>query len=211
MAFLSQMENGGFSVFKGLSLLVVFLVLTPVALLVSVFALIFVASQQTTSPTAVLAANTTGAKSGANIFAALPDTMPSIESRVGTNDARVEIVKKYLNRYNSTLLPHADYIVQVADEEEIDFRLITAIAQQESNLCKFIPEGSFNCWGWGIHSRGTLGFSSFEEAIKVVSAGLKKEYINKGLLTPEDIMSKYTPLSNGSWAIGVRSFIEDME
>lgn len=211
MASLVQMEKSSFSIFRSVSLLVVFVILTPVALAVSAFSLVFIASQKSAPKPQVLAAQTVGVKSGANIFAALPDTMPSIESRVGTNDARAEIIKKYLSKYNSPLYPHADYIVQVADEEEIDFRLITAIAQQESNLCKFIPEGSFNCWGWGIHSRGTLGFSSFEEGIRVVSAGLKKEYINKGLLTPEDIMGKYTPLSNGSWANGVRTFFEDME
>lgn len=194
--------------YKSFSLLMVFLILTPIALTVSIFSLVFVSSRINSQTGAVLAAQTTSAT---NVFAALPDTLPSIESTVGYEDARAEIIKKYLKRYDSLLEPHASYIVEVADENGIDFRLITAIAQQESNLCKRIPEGTFNCWGWGIHSRGTLGFTSFEEGIRVVSAGLKRDYINKGYITPEQIMSKYTPLSNGSWAFGVSQFLSEME
>lgn len=200
-----------YSLFKSASLSIVFLLLTPVALFISTFALIFVANEARTQKPAVLAAHTDQQKVGMNIFAALPDSIPSVEAIIGTNDARAEILREYLARYNSPLVPLADYIVQVADEQELDFRLITAIAQQESNLCKIIPEGSYNCWGWGIHSRGTLGFSSFEEGIRAVSEGIKREYINKGLTSPEEIMSKYTPLSNGSWALGVASFLEDMQ
>jgi hypothetical protein len=89
--------------------------------------------------------------------------------------------------------------------------LTTAIAQQESNLCKNYPDGTYNCWGWGIHSQGTLGFSSFTEGIELVTKGLKENYIDKGYLTPETIMTKYTPLSNGSWANGVSKFLSEME
>ena len=84
-------------------------------------------------------------------------------------------------------------------------------SQQESNLCKKIPSGTFNCLGWGVHSKGTLGFSSFEEAIEVVSKGLKENYIDEGLLTPEEIMTKYTPHSDGSWAYGVNLFMNEIE
>lgn len=200
------MEGVRYSFTKSVSLLVIFVIFAPLALFVSAFSLVLVSSKAAPKPR-VLAAET---KAGANIFAALPGELPSIEASVGGSDARVEIIKNYLTKYNSPLAPYADRIVEAADKNEIDFRLTTAIAQQESNLCKAIPEGTYNCWGWGIHSRGTLGFSSFEEGIDVVSSGLKKEYINKGLLTPELIMRKYTPLSNGSWAYGVRLFMEEM-
>ena len=197
---------------KSVTLLAIFVLLTPVALAVSIFALIFASHHALPEvPRQVLAAETNSVSPGANIFAALPDSMPSVESSIGTGDARVEIVRNYLKRYKSPMAHLADYIVEVADENEIDFRLTTAIAQQESNLCKIIPPDTYNCWGWGIHSRGTLGFSSYEEGIRTVSRGLKREYINKGYRTPEEIMSKYTPLSNGSWAFGVTSFMNAMK
>ncbi len=190
---------------KSISLLLVFIFLTPVALAVSVFSLVMVSSHAGVSEKQVLATHI-----GANIFAALPDEPPSIETIVGSKDARAVLVRNYLERYDSPLAAHAEYIIKMADEYEIDFRLITAIAQQESNLCKIIPEGTFNCWGWGIHSQGTLGFTSYEEGIRTVTRGLKKDYINEGLIAPEQIMQKYTPLSNGSWAFGVRLFMEEM-
>ena len=40
---------------------------------------------------------------------------------------------------------------------------------------------------------------------------LKREYFDKGLNTPELIMKKYCPNSNGSWALGVQQFIDEME
>lgn len=149
--------------------------------------------------------------SNSQIFAAYPDSSPATSIKLISSDARGDILKSYLNIYESPLSKYAYYIVNVADEYNIDFRLITAIAQQESNLCKFIPPDSYNCWGWGVHSRGTLEFSSFEEGIRAVSEGLKIEYLEKGYNTPDEIMKKYTPLSDGSWARGVNQFILDME
>ena len=107
--------------------------------------------------------------------------------------------------------PFASEIVETSDRYGLDYRLTTAIAQQESNLCKKIPPESNNCWGWGIHSRGTLGFASFSEGIDEVSRGIRKKYLDKGFLSIEEIMGKYTPLSNGSWAEGVTKFMAEME
>lgn len=197
--------------FKSVSAVVLFALLAPVTLTISFFTLGTV-EQENNMYKQVLAAEDVLPKTpvGLNIYASLPDTFPSIDAQVGEADARVEIVKQYLEDYNSPLEDYADTIVKNADKNNIDFRLVTAIAQQESNLCKFIPEGTYNCWGWGIHSRGTLGFESYTEGIQVVTEGLKRDYIDEGLITPEQIMSKYTPLSNGSWARGVGLFMDQM-
>jgi len=108
-------------------------------------------------------------------------------------------------------MPYAQELVDASDIHGLDYRLLTAIAQQESNLCKIIPPGSHNCWGWGIHSEGTLMFDTFDEAIFTVAQGLKEEYLDKGYTTPEEIMEKYTPLSQGSWAYGVNKFMSELE
>ena len=126
-------------------------------------------------------------------------------------DSRPLILKKYLEHYNSPMADHADYIFKISQENGLDYRLLVAIAQQESNLCKKIPENSYNCWGWGIHSQGTLRFDSYEESIKTVAEGLKENYIDQGLREPEEIMRRYTPSSDGSWARGVRQFMDEME
>jgi hypothetical protein len=148
---------------------------------------------------------------GANVYASLPNTIGEVKGIATAQDARYEIVHQYLVKYNSPLIPHTQFIIDTSEKYTLDFRLIVAIAQQESNLCKKIPENSHNCWGWGIHSRGTLMFDSYEEAIEAVSKGLKEEYLDKGYTTPEQIMAKYTPSSPGTWAKGVSQFLQDME
>lgn len=145
------------------------------------------------------------------VFASLPGSHPKIILNADSSDARVAIIEKYLKKYKSPLVPYAEKFVLEADKNGLDFRLLVAIGQQESNLCKFAPEGTHNCWGWGIHKSGTLGFDSYEHAIEVVSLGLKKKYIDQGLRTPDEIMARYTPHSNGSWAFGVNSFMESMQ
>ncbi len=141
-------------------------------------------------------------------------TVAGVSINIEGIDARQDIVAAFLTRYKSPLQPYdhfAKFIVDTADKYGIDYRLIPAIMMQESNLCKSIPEGSYNCLGFGIHSRGTLEFDSYEESIDRATRELKKNYIDIGLDTPEKIMTKYTPGSNGSWAASVNQWIAEME
>ncbi len=188
---------------RNIVLSAVFFSLTPLVLALSLFSL-FVISDEVGEPqnTSVY---------GVRVYASLPSEFPTIGGEVLAYDARPEIVRQYLERWNSPMVSEAEFIVETADKYGLDYRLTTAIAQQESNVCKIIPPGGFNCWGWGIHSEGTLGFSSFREGIETVSKGLKENYLDLGLVTPEQIMAKYTPLSNGSWAAGVTTFMGDMQ
>jgi hypothetical protein len=136
-----------------------------------------------------------------------------VTSAVETADSRPELISSFLERYNSPLKPYdyfGTFLVKTADQYEIDFRLLPAIAMQESNLCKAAPEGTHNCLGFGIHSKGTLGFPSYEAAFERAARELKKNYIDKGLVTPEQIMTKYTPSSNGSWANSVNQWMAEM-
>lgn len=128
-------------------------------------------------------------------------------------DARPLIIANFLERYNSPLKPY-DYfgvtLVEIADEYDIDFRLLPAITMQESNLCKRIPPGSYNCLGFGIHERGTLMFDSYESNFERAARELKAYYIDQGRVTPELIMKKYTPSSDGSWARSVNQWMSEM-
>jgi hypothetical protein len=150
-----------------------------------------------------------------------PDYIPSspgqvkgISTIMETADARPLIVARFLERHDSPLVPHEYFgqvFVDLADQNGFDFRLLPAIAMQESNLCKRIPEGTFNCLGFGIHERGTLAFSSYEANFTRAARELKANYINIGLTTPEKIMRKYTPGSNGSWADSVNQWMSEMK
>lgn len=134
-----------------------------------------------------------------------------ILSEFKTADIRVANLKYFFRRYDSVLYDQSEFIVKMADQYTLDYRLIPAIAMQESNLCKHIYEGSYNCWGWGIYGDRVTRFESYNEAIETISRGIKKNYIDKGLTTPEAIMRKYTPPSDGSWAFGVNTFLKMIE
>ena len=134
-----------------------------------------------------------------------------ISEQISMDDARPVILKKYLEKYKSPLLPYADLIFQLSENYGYEYYWIVAIAQQESNLCKKIPDDSYNCWGYGIHKKGTLKFDNYELSIRSYAEYLKREYFDKGLNTPELMMKKYCPSSNGSWAKGVQQFIDEME
>ena len=135
-----------------------------------------------------------------------------LETTAVVSDARAQVVSNFLRRHNSPLDPdeYGPKLVAIADKYGVDYRLLPAIAMQESNLCKVIPPGSYNCLGFGIHERGTLEFESYEANFDRAARELKKYYINQGRTTPEEIMRKYTPSSNGSWANSVNQWIHEM-
>jgi len=144
-------------------------------------------------------------------FAALPtfeSTM--IKGQIIQQDARVEILRQFFEQYKSPLEPYASSVVEEADTYGLDFRLVPAIAMQESNLCKKAPENSYNCWGFGIYGQKVTRFSDYEEAILVVTKTLALKYIADGLNTPQEIMRRYTPRSNGSWAESVEYFMDQL-
>lgn len=199
-----------FSFFKNIFLVIFFFVLTPLTLGISTFSLY---SLKKDAPISTNTANDTRSQfSGIQVYASLPGQIPSISGNATSADARPEIIKKYLESYDSPLAPFSNLLVQTTDKYSLDYRLLVAIAQQESNLCKAIPENSYNCWGWGINSQSNLSFKSFQDGIETVAKGLKIQYYDKGYKTVDEIMSKYNPVSpDGAWAKGVSSFMSEME
>lgn len=192
---------------RNLALVAVFFALTPLALVASIISIISIQPSVTKASPQV----SSQSKIGVSVYASLPSNVPSVNGHITIADARPQIVRQYLSQFNSPLIPYSDEIVKDADKYGIDFRFIPAIAQQESNLCHAIPIGSYNCWGWGITSVSSLSFDSFSDGINTVSKGLKSDYIDEGYVTPEEIMTKYTPSSNGSWAKGVNEFMSEMQ
>lgn len=143
-------------------------------------------------------------------YAALPAASGTLKITVGEQDARITVVRDFFKRYKSDLFPYADEVILAADKYGLDYRLIPAIAMQESNLCKKAPKGSYNCWGFGIYGKKVTKFDNYADAIDTVTKTLANKYKANGLETPEQIMSKYTPGSNGSWADGVNHFMDQL-
>lgn len=125
------------------------------------------------------------------------------------DDVRPYLVANFLKK--TELAPYANYMVEIADKYDIDFRLIPAIAMKESGAGNAIPDGSFNAWGF---ENGKTRFTSWESAIDRVGKTLKDRYISKGLTTPDLIMPVYAPpavLNGGGWAKDVNFFFSKME
>ena len=144
-------------------------------------------------------------------YAALPDTQNTLTGGIQQKDARIAVVEDFFKRYNSPLLPYAQTVVSDADKYGLDYRLIPAIAMQESTLCKKAPADSYNCWGFGIYGKKVTRFSNYTEAIDTVTKTLALQYKNNGLETPEEIMARYTPSNNGSWANSVNLFMNQLQ
>jgi len=141
-------------------------------------------------------------------FAALPSAENVLGDSITSKDARVEIVREFFAKYKSPLEPYAQNIVKDSDKYGLDYRLLPAIAMQESNLCRKIVTDSYNCWGFGIYGKKVTRFDSYPEAVDTVSKTLADNYIAGGLITPEEIMGKYTPSNNGDWAYSVNYFMD---
>jgi len=145
------------------------------------------------------------------MYSALPKSIIRISSAIKTGDARPVIICQYLRNYQSPMAPSCNLLFETAEKYGIDYRLMVAIAQCESNLCKKSPPDSYNCWGF---ENGATKFLSWEHAFERVAETLKEGYIDKGLVTPEQIMTRYAPpsvINGGSWAKCVNQFLEEME
>ena len=188
--------------------LLAFTIGTPITLGLALFLLLSTSHLQVTPPTPSVLSSST------QIAASSPLILPVINIQIESQDARPIIIKNYLHRYSSPLEPFANYLVTAADKYNLDYRLLPAIAQQESNLCKKIPINSHNCWGFGIYGDLVTRFDSYPQAIDTVARTLKRDYLDRGLDTPEKIMARYTPPSlekGGPWAKSVTLFLSALE
>jgi hypothetical protein len=192
---------------RKLLILTTFFGMAPIVLLLLIFTYLVVLYHSHTNPatTAYLPPSQTVS------YAALPTTDTQYDGDVVSSDARSEMVRQFFEKYKSPLEPYADEVVNQADAYNLDFRLIPAIAMQESNLCKRIPAGSHNCWGFGIYGSKITRFEDYPTAIETVTKTLATKYKENGLDTPELIMQRYTPSSNGSWAHGVNYFLDQLQ
>lgn len=144
-------------------------------------------------------------------YAALPTNQNYFSASIYQQDGRVEKIKQFLRKYDSPLESYARDIIDAAERYGLDYRLVPAIAMQESNLCLKIPEDSNNCWGYGIYGGNVHKFSDYKEGIYAVSKTLGTKYKDRGLVTPDQIMTMWTPSSNGSWAFGVNHFMDKLK
>jgi hypothetical protein len=118
-------------------------------------------------------------------------------------------IDDYLKAKGSPLAGQGSVFVGAGKKYGVDPGLVVAISGIESSFGKHIL-GNFNAWGWGPGR----AFSSWQEGISRVTQGLSQGYIRQGLTTPEAIVRKYAPASDGNdekrWASTVSQFLAEM-
>ena len=183
-----------------------FFTVTPFLLLFSIvfFVLLRVHTHQD-----VLSAST----SNSVAYAAIPSQVGTVvQDQVQPETSEVELIYQFLLRYNSRLAPYAQNIVDESHTYGLDSRLIPAIAMTESTGCRNEPKASYNCWGFGIYGHKITYFNSYPDAIHAVAKTLGEKYGSNGLVSPEQIMSHYTPSSpDGVWARTVVHFMQQIK
>lgn len=122
-------------------------------------------------------------------------------------DFRVVKLQAFLAKYDSPLTSYAQVFIDVADEYQIDWKLLPAITGVESTFGKQIPYNSYNAYGW---ANGNYAFKSWGESIEIVSKALKEKYLDRGLDTPYKIGPVYAPPSK-TWGGKVNFFMQKIE
>lgn len=135
-----------------------------------------------------------------------------VESRA--IDKRAEVLEAYLARHNSPMRYQAQNFVDAADQYNLDWKFVAAVAGNESTFGKFIPGGhqpgytSYNAWGWGVYGTQAIHFDSWKDGIFTVSKGLRENYFNKGLTDPYSINKVYA--ASPHWGKNVTFFLNDI-
>lgn len=192
------------SSFRNLSInfLFTWYITTLITFLFSILLLVYLSTAQILKPVA----------HSFKLYSALPETTIATQDMIEKADGRAKIVEDFFKGYRSVLADYSGMFIDVADKYSLDWRLMPAIAMQESNGGKRVIKNSFNPFGYGIYGSKIIYFNSWEEAVERVGRGLREDYLNTGLNTPDKIMAKYTPpaLADGSWARGVKSFMAEL-
>lgn len=143
-------------------------------------------------------------------YAALPTNVNDMSGTIGVEDNRVAKLTSFFQKYGSILENYSQQFVDVADQNDLDYRLLPAVAMQESQGCKKIPADSNNCWGYGITKSQTMKFPNIETAINTISKSLGKYYSSNGLITVDQIGTKWNPTNQNNWTDKVKYFMDQI-
>lgn len=127
------------------------------------------------------------------------------------SDIRVSCLHDFLASYNSPLADEAQTFVAEADKNNLDWKLVPAIAGVESTFGKEIPANSYNAWGWGVFTGAQDGvhFTNWADGIAQVANGLKTHYFVNGAKSVDDIGWTYAANGN-SWSAHVHYFLNQI-
>lgn len=161
----------------------------------------------------------------ASIANNVPFSVEPITTSEAKGDKRVVALFLFLEKYQSPMakISVAKAFVEGAEKNGFGDKwyLLPAISGIESAFGKIIPYygkiSSYNAWGWSGGSKyGRWSyFSSWEDAVLQVSAGIGKGYARTNFI-PEKMMATYCPPcalpeNRGIWAKTVNQYIKEIQ
>jgi len=123
-------------------------------------------------------------------------------------DLRTAQMRVVLAKYNSPMVGLEDFLIKTAEQYDLDWTLMAAIAGTESSFARRMPYKCINPYGWGIYGDNKLCFASLEESIAGVASGLAKKYNISSL---ESIAYTYNKVSTTSWIAHTRFFMNKIK
>jgi len=118
-------------------------------------------------------------------------------------------IDEYLSGRQSPMAGLGSAFEAAGKKYGIDPRLLVGIAVIESSAGQHMKNKN-NPFNWGVHRGQT--YPSLAASIDDVARGLSQNYIKQGLTTPQQIVSKYAPGSDGNdeggWASTVSSVMQ---
>lgn len=113
-----------------------------------------------------------------------------------------------LKSYNSPMQGSAKELIEIAQDYNLDWTLLIAIAGTESSFGKRMPANCTNPYGWGIYGDHKLCFESFSDAARAVATGLTTRYNTTSL---EAIGRTYNKVSTESWIKHTQFFMNKIK
>lgn len=150
------------------------------------------------------------------VYKALPSMLQPTSDQtvqVTKKDARSDLVANFFRKYNAPLASNAQTFIEAADRYNLDYRLLPAIAMEESKGGQGTPAKTNNPFRYSTDNKKVNVYTSVGEAINQVAEIIKREYIDKGLKTPDEIMTLYAPSSiktGGTWALNVSKYLKQL-
>ena len=125
-----------------------------------------------------------------------------------------QIMRKITRYYEARTSPFSDpgrVIVTIARSYGVDPIMFASVGIIESGGCVHIPQGSFNCWGWG---NGSISFDSFSDGVDQVvrSIGTRKiygRYQQSGRV--EDFAQVYNPAGGEGYIKKIKAVMQQIE
>ncbi len=135
------------------------------------------------------------------------EAISTVLPQITAQNAQINALQGYLTAQNSPLAPYAKSMVENANENNIDWRLVAAISGVESSFGLDLPTNSYNCWGFGIYADNVRYFASYSDGIETVSKSLRQDYLGQNQATNVYLIgSKYA--ADPNWASRVETYMD---